>query len=127
MHYPTISVKNKYMHISIILTFNFFIKHVENNQESSKLFPLYLSYGSAMVISVAVESCQKLCLAPCGEDPDGFFMVALFLLDRFMKNISFSFGQFCIDLISTIPICGHQPNQQLHKAKTKHRLKTISI
>ena len=77
----------------------------KEEEEGGLIFAfLHLSYGNAMVISVAVESCQKLCLAPCGKDPDGFFIFALFLLDSLMKNISFSFCQSCIYLITNIPI-----------------------
>ena len=69
-----------------------------------KALPMvYLTDGKAMLISVAVESCHKLSLAPRSKDPDGFFIVAFLLLDSFMKNICFSLCKSCIDLITLIP------------------------
>ena len=52
---------------------------------------LYLSDGSTMLISIAVKRCLELCLAPCCQDPDNFFMIKYFVFDSFMKNISLRF------------------------------------
>ena len=73
-------------------------------------FFLYLRDGSAMDLSVAVESCNKLGPAPCSQDPNGLFIATLLLFYSIMKNFSLRLCQFWIDLITNIPICGHQPH-----------------
>lgn len=49
----------------------------------------YLADRTAMVISVFVECCHELCLAPCTQDPNNFFMIESLVFDSFLKNISF--------------------------------------
>ena len=78
-----------------------------------------------MDISIAVEGCQKLSLAPCAQDPYSLFMIAFLVSKSIMKNIRFRFRHACINLIAAIPERAHQPNQKL--LKVNNRLRPLII
>lgn len=88
---------------------------------------LYLSYSNAMIMPIAIESCNKLCLASCCKDSDYFFMIVVLVFDSLMKYISFWLCQSCIDLTPTVPKWTHQPHQKLLKNQSQHLVKHVRL
>ena len=64
----------------------------------------YLRDGNSMDLSVAIEGCNKLSLAPSCQHSNDFFLTSFLLLDRLVKDLCFRLCQSCIDLLSNIPI-----------------------